>query len=337
MTEFGEIAFLSFTERGAALAERLRAALGGSADCARDIENFSLSDWTKDAFARRRAVVFVGAVGIAVRAIAPCLRGKALDPAVVAVDEGGRFAVAVASGHLGGANSLARAAAAACGAVPVITTATDVNGCFAADAWARRQNCAVVQPWRIKAVSAKALAGETISVRSAWPAAGTPPQRVRVTEGAADVAVDLFRREGEEALCLVPRIVTLGVGCRRGTRRETLEEAFSRLCGKLGLWEAAVFQAASIDRKGDEPGLADFCAGRGWPLRVFPAEALRQAEGGFTASAFVERTVGVDNVCERSAVLAAGGPLLARKWVWNGVTMALARGPFQMDWRWQDE
>ena len=99
----------------------------------------------------RDALIFVGAVGIAVRAIAPHCRNKAVDPAVVVLDECGHFAVPILSGHLGGANDLARALAAVCGAVPVITTATDANGVFAVDAWARHQNCAVLEPGRIKA------------------------------------------------------------------------------------------------------------------------------------------------------------------------------------------
>ena len=331
-----EIAFLAFTDRGAALAERLRAALGGTVTAAHGDGAFSLAAWTAEVFAARRPLVFVGAVGIAVRAIAPHLRGKAVDPPVTAVDERGRFAVAVASGHLGGGNDLTRAVAAACGAVAVITTATDLGGRFAVDEWARRQNCAVPRPGGIKQVSAKILAGETVRIRSAWPVAGTPPQQVVWGGPDADVAVDLYRRAGETALPLVPRILVLGVGCRRGTPREALEAAFSALCGRLGLWEEAVCRAASIDCKAEEPGLLAFCAARGWPLDTFPAEALRRAEGRFAASAFVERTVGVDNVCERSAVLAAGGPLLEGKAAGGGVTLALARRPYEMDWRWQD-
>ena len=77
------------------------------------------------------------------------------------------------------------------------------------------------------------------------------------------------------------------------------------------------------------------CAAHGWPLTCYSAEELRKTEGTFTPSDFVERTTGVDNVCERSAVLAAGGPLLTGKHAGNGVTMALARKPFRLDWRWE--
>ncbi len=332
----GGPAFLAFSEKGAVLAERLRRALGGTVTCTRTVQEFSLSEWTGRAFSANSSLVFVGAVGIAVRAIAPYLKSKAADPAVVAVDECGRFAVPVVSGHLGGANDLARAIAAACGAVAVITTATDANGLFAVDEWAKRQNCAVTDPHGIKGVSAKILAGETVLVRSAWSVEGTPPERVRLTDGMEwDVCVDVRRRQGR-GLCLAPRALVLGVGCRRGTSQAALESAFSELCERLELWPESVCGVATIDLKADESGLLAFCEAHGWPIRFYSAGELRQAEGVFTASAFVEQRTGVDNVCERSAVLAAGGPLLERKHAGGGITMALAWRPFRLDWRWQD-
>ena len=98
----------------------------------------TLAGWTAQQFAAADALVFVGAAGIAVRAIAPHCQSKATDPAVVVLDECGRFAVPLLSGHLGGANDLACRLGAACGAVPVITTATDANGLFAVDEWAKK-------------------------------------------------------------------------------------------------------------------------------------------------------------------------------------------------------
>src|SRR5699024_10852507 len=119
----------------------------------------SLSDWTKKHFADDDGLVFVGAVGIAVRAIAPYIEKKWKDPAVVAVDECAQFAVPLLSGHLGGANRLARAVSEVCGAQAVITTATDVNGVFPVDEWARCQGLSVIAPQHIKLISGKLLAG----------------------------------------------------------------------------------------------------------------------------------------------------------------------------------
>ena len=317
-----------FTAKGEALAHRLAEALPGSVSrCGGDV---TLKGWTAEHFAQDEALIFVGAVGIAVRAIAPHCRSKAADPAVVAVDEGGNFAV---SGHLGGANALARALAKACGAVPVITTATDVNGLFAVDLWAKAQNCAVLEPERIKRVSGALLAGQTVRYWSPWPVAGETPAGVKKADApeAADFALTLTPQG--EALHLVPRIGVLGVGCRRGTTAQQLEEAFAAFCAASGLSPAAVCAAASIDLKKDEPGLAAFCKVHGWPITFYPADELRAVPGQFTPSAFVASVTGVDNVCERSAVKASGGMLLLPKTAGGGVTLALAVRPFAPDWR----
>lgn len=324
-------AYLAFTAKGEALAHRLAEALPGSVSrCGGDV---TLKGWTAEHFAQDEALIFVGAVGIAVRAIAPHCRSKAADPAVVAVDEGGNFAVPLLSGHLGGANALARALAKACGAVPVITTATDVNGLFAVDLWAKAQNCAVLEPGRIKRVSGALLAGQTVRYWSPWPVAGEAHAGVEKTDEpeAADFALTLTPQG--EALHLVPRIGVLGVGCRRGTTAQQLEEAFAAFCAASGLSPAAVCAAASIDLKKDEPGLAAFCKAHGWPITFYPADELRAVPGQFTPSAFVASVTGVDNVCERSAVKASGGMLLLPKTAGGGVTLALAVRPFAPDWR----
>ena len=250
------------------------------------------------------ALIFVGAAGIAVRAIAPHCKSKTTDPAVVVVDECGRFAVPILSGHLGGANDLARAIAAVCGAVPVITTATDAHGIFAVDEWAKHQNCMVLEPERIKLVSGKLLAGQPVYYRADFPVMGTVPAGLFLadTPEKADFALTLCPTG--QALHLVPRIGVLGIGCKRGTSAETLEAAF--------------------------------CQAHGWPVRFYSAAQLRSVPGQFTPSPFVQSVTGVDNVCERAAVLDAGGSLFYPKFACSGVTLALACRPFAPDWRWQN-
>ena len=324
-------AYLAFTARGEALARRLAEALPGSVTrCGGDV---TLKGWTAEHFAQDEALIFVGAVGIAVRAIAPHCKSKASDPAVVAIDEGGHFAVPLLSGHLGGANALARWLAEACGAVPVITTATDINGLFAVDLWAKAQNCALLEPERIKKISGALLAGQTVRYWSPWPVAGDAPAGVERADApeTADFALTLTP-EGEP-LHLVPRIGVLGVGCRRGTTAQQLEEAFAAFCAASGLSPAAVCAAASIDLKKDEPGLAEFCKVHGWSITFYTADELRAVEGQFTPSAFVASVTGVDNVCERAAAKASGGKILLPKTAGSGVKLALAVRPFAPDWR----
>ena len=124
---------------------------------------------------------------------------------------------------------------------------------------------------------------------------------------------------------------SIGIGCRRGTDADKIESAVQGVLEVAGVpWEA-VCGAASIDIKQDEPGLLLFCETHGLALTTFSAETLRQAAGDFTPSAFVAETVGVDNVCERAAVCAAGGGrLLWRKTARDGVTVALAARDFRV-------
>ncbi len=239
-------------------------------------------------------------------------------------------------GHLGGANDLVRALAEVCGAVPVITTATDANGVFAVDAWARHQNCAVLEPERIKRVSSRLLAGGPVRYRSEFPIAGQAPAGAvpaRVAE-RADYVLTLF--PAGDALHLIPKTGVLGIGCRRGTSAAQLEAAFAQFCAAHGLAAACITAAASIDLKAHEPGLLEFCRAHGWPVQFYSAAQLQNAPGQFTPSAFVRSVTGVDNVCERAAVLAAGGTIILPKQAGNGVTFALALRPFAPDWRWQD-
>lgn len=327
--------YLTFTDRGQALAERLSRALGGQVS--RFTPGFSMEGWTADGFQRHEDLIFIGAVGIAVRAIAPHVRSKVTDPAVVAVDESGTFAVPVLSGHLGGANDLARRIAAVCGAIPVVTTATDCRGVFAVDEWTKRQNCTILNPERIKLVSGKLLSGKTVTCRSDFSIRGELPQGVElVREGPCDIRLSLMPEEDQDSLRAVPKIGALGVGCKKGTAPEQIEGLFETLLRRTGIVPQAIVKVCSLDLKAREPGLLAFCTAHGWALETFSAYDLNQVEGMFSGSAFVEKTVGVDNVCERAAVLGSGGKLLCKKLADDGVTMALAVQAYTPDWRWRD-
>ncbi|MBO4365861.1 MAG: hypothetical protein J5804_06180, partial [Eggerthellaceae bacterium] len=174
MAAFQRVGLIAFTRQGCLLAAHLAEQLGdfGYMSRAYGPERFAeecdvlsygrLASWTAEHFASDDALVFVGASGIAVRAIAPHVRDKFSDPAVVSVDEAGRFAVSLLSGHVGGANSLARFIAATTGGQAVVSTATDVNGLFAVDEWAMRHGMVIVERVLAKQVSARLLEGAPV-------------------------------------------------------------------------------------------------------------------------------------------------------------------------------
>ena len=328
-----KLELIAFTAQGAVLAARLAQALsqrGHQAACTRT-KNQTAAEWTAAAFDRAQGLIFVGAAGIAVRSIAPWLRHKSRDPAVVVVDEGGQFAIPILSGHLGGANDLAREIAALLGGQAVITTATDVSGEFAVDQWARRQGLIVCNPENIVDVSSALLAGRTVTFWSRWPIAGELPAGLVWGEReASDVVTDWYAPR-ETALWLCPKTLRAGVGCRRGTKVETIRALLNTVLRGERLSPLGLEAVCSIDLKQDEPGLLALCEALELPLAAYTAQELAAVPGEFTPSPFVENITGVDNVCERAA-LAEGGVLLRKKTAQNGVTLALAGREPYLSW-----
>ena len=270
------------------------------------------------------AMVFVGACGIAVREIAPHVRNKATDPAVIGIDELGQFVIPLLSGHIGGANALARRLANALGATAVVTTATDINGKFSVDEWAARSGYAISSLAAAKAYSA-AILERDLPLVSDFPISGELPEGTYIGDtGDLGLLLSWHTREPfGKTLRLIPRTLHLGLGCRRGTPLEAIRGAVNAVLEREGIDPRAVKCAASIDLKQDEEGLLAFCRERKLPVTFYSAEELRAVPGDFTPSELVMKVTGVDNVCERAALLGAE-TLLVRKQAAGGVTVALA-------------
>lgn len=270
------------------------------------------------------AIVFVGSVGIAVREIAPFIKDKRTDPAVLSADELGTYVIPLLSGHIGGANALALRLARALDAEPVITTATDINGKFSVDTWAARQGLLITNLSMAKAVSASILE-KPVPLMSDFPIVGPLPNGVFLG-GDGEIGICISCRDQHPFDCtllLVPPLLCLGIGCRRGTEEPVIAEAVNSVLKEHHLYPKAVCAVASIDLKKDEDGLLAFCKKRGLRLSFYAAEELRALPGQFTVSSRVLQVTGVDNVCERAAMMDAD-KLLVKKTVQNGVTVAVA-------------
>lgn len=292
----------------------------------------SLNQWAGEQFQRSDGLIFIGAAGIAVRAIAPFVKDKAKDPAVVVLDELGRFSISLLSGHLGGANELAKRAAEITGGQAVITTATDLHGIFAVDIFAKNQGLVITNLKEAGAISASLLKGERAGFYCDFPLEGElPGELLWQSPGVHNLWVTV--KEASEkvpkgALRLVPPLVTLGIGCRRGASSEAIEAAVKAMLHTANLSLRAVRGCASIDLKKDEPGLLAFADQWEIPLFTYSAKRLSRVSGEFSASSFVKEVTGVDNVCERAALALAGewggGRLIVKKEVHQGVTIAAA-------------
>ena len=339
-----------------------------------------LSEATAKWFHETDALIFIAAAGIAVRCIAPFAQDKFRDPAVLVMDENGRFVISLLSGHAGGANRLCGLLAEAVGAQPVITTATDGRGLFAVDVFATENGLQISDRVLAKQISARILAGETLKI-CFEEAPGIPADSNEIvsegkvlsegevlSEGKAlsegkvlsrenivlesllenygrgvirtedrsdsDIIVSYRHLDGdrENALYLIPRAVTLGIGCRRGTAAETIQKAVQQVLQISGVFRQALAGIASIDLKKEEVGLHAFAQAWDLALTFYTAEELARVPGTFSASEFVRNITGVDCVCERSAVRLAmdrfydgqQAYLLEKKQSLDGVTAALA-------------
>ena len=322
-------AVLSFSDQGKTTAERVAAALEGEYEVTLYAPRGNLSALTAELFGAVDALIFVGACGIAVRAIAPHVAAKTTDPAVLVLDERALHVISLLSGHIGGANALCWRLAAALDSDAVVTTATDVNHRFSVDAWAARQGLAI-SSMKIAKLYSAAILKRDLPLYTDLPIEGDLPGGVYFGEsGALGVAVSYKDiAPFKNTLLLTPPVLFLGIGCKRDTPEERIAAAVESVFAEHELNYAAVAQIASIDVKSDEAGLLAYAENRSKPIRFFTAEELRAAPGNFSASSFVASTVGVDNVCERSAVVAAGdgARLLVKKTSQNGVTVAVALG-----------
>ena len=333
-----KIRLISYSKRGRDTARDIAAALEAEGhECRRfalpkhlgegdEPLTVSGSEWAGEGFKEADALVFCCAAGIAVRAIAPWVKDKTTDPAVVVTDEKGIFAVPVLSGHIGGANELAIEIARVTGGTPVVTTATDVNGLFAVDVFAEKNGLYITDMKLAKEVSAALVAGKKVAFRSDIPWKGELP--ACLSEEPQDIGVYVSAKDGpepfEKTLRLVPRRFAAGVGCRRGKPEEDLERFVSARLKECGVSPRELRCIASIDIKKDEQGLIALAEKLGVPFVTYSAEELMRVPGEFTTSEFVRSQTGVDSVCERAAVRAACGKLKVKKQAADGMTFALA-------------
>jgi len=280
------------------------------------------------AWASSDGVVAFMAAGAAVRLAAPLLTGKRADPGLVCVDDAGRFAVALAGGHAGGANRLAARVAEALGAEAVVTTATDVLGLPALDQFGADLGFRLEQDGDLAAVAAALVAGEEVTLVSdqRWPLPPLPGNLHAAGQPAAPCLVvsDRLVDPPRPALVYRPPSLVVGVGCSRGAPAAEILGHLDATLAEAGLAAASVVALASVDAKRDEPGLAEAARARRWPLRFHPAEELARLAVP-NPSAAAARAVGTPSVAEAAALAGGRAELVVPKRKTARVTVAVAR------------
>lgn len=349
------IRIISFTEKGIGVSQRVAEVMrnddvevftkysvakeGNNLPIIRYVEESTL-EWARKQMEEKHTLLFIGACGIAVRAIAPCVTDKLHDSAVLVLDENGTYMIPILSGHVGGANEIAVKIAAEIGAMPVITTATDINSKFAVDLFAKRNGLHIENKDGIAKVSSKVLAGKEIRIAIEQ---GHFEENVSLPEGivllesetminqAADVVITTKDGEKGVLLTLKPKEYIVGIGCKRGKEEEKINQFILKNLNEMGISTEQIMAVSSIDKKKDEAGLIAWCRKQRIPFWTYTAEQLQKMQGDFSVSDFVKEQVGVDNVCERAALAACqyGGSLVYKKHAEDGMTIAIAK----REWR----
>ena len=290
------IGIIAFSERGCRLGAQIQTYFSEKQSPASLTRCGSggLSDWAIEHFRQDDALVFIGSCGIAVRAIAPLIQSKTVDPAVVVIDELATYAVSLLSGHLGGANELATELARLTRALPIITTATDRSGVFSIDVWAKKQGLSIVNPERIKSLSVRLLAGEEVGVKSLFPVEGSLPHGLSLSDNGYHVLVTYKTNGRDDALRLVPtRHHARASAAKRIPTPQLLKTRYNLMLAKASCHPASVARVCSIDMKENEPGDFGILRERHkLPYVTFSAEELQKVPGTFTSSAFVQSVAG---------------------------------------------
>lgn len=376
------LSIISFTEKGAHLSLKLLDMLSEEGEnawlytkCSKYRDGsinkrlryvYSNTDeWAKVQMSAKNELLFIGACGIAVRAIAPWVANKLYDSPVLVMDELGTYVIPILSGHVGGANEIAVKIGEMTGAIPVITTATDLNKSFAVDIFAKKNYLYIENKNGIAKVSSKVLRGEKISmaIESLGHAISEPEtleteenktEKVETVKAGKqaeqdnrfinqieivdfppkqpiDVIITSQKQDYNASLILRPKEYVLGTGCKRDKEPEKIAGYIDQTLTELGISKNQVYAICSIDKKRDEAGFLQWSSLERIPFITYSAEELEAVTGDFTSSEFVKSQVGVDNVCERAALKGCGeeGELVYRKHASDGMTIAVAK----RDWR----
>lgn len=321
------------TAVGKQIAELLQQQFGG---ILRGKEAFTDAILAQD-FQAADLLVFVLATGIAVRKLAPLLRTKCTDPAVLVVSQDQRYVISLLSGHLGGANDWTRKIAAFLHAEPVITTATDLQGQLAFDEVAKNNHLAIENISVLKQISGALLDGKSIWLQSDLPVTGAEqfPQ-ISFSEQANSagkvVISDRTQTQLETlpTLYLRPKDLVIGVGCKKAIPFVHLKTCFLEFLKTYQYACDSIKAMATISRKQAEPAILQLCETYHIPLQIVPDADIRACGDLFEASAFVQQVTGLPSVSEACSYLAAGkGTILTRKVKYPGVTLAASRCELQ--------
>ena len=292
-------------------------------------------EFVGELFSVYEGIIFIMATGIVVRSIAPYIKDKTVDPAIIVLDEKGRNVISLLSGHIGGANEMTIKISSLLNANPVITTATDVNEKSAFDIITKSVNGYVDDyKARIKEINSLLIEGKKVGLYmdedfNIDTRGFTLINEANIDEDFEKIVCISSKRVvpkfNGEVIKIIPRNLVLSVGCRKDTGSELMYESFLDFVRENDIEEKAIIEIGSVDVKKDEKAIIDLSNKLKLPFKVVNREEILKIEDRFPKSEFVKKSIGVYSVSEPVAYLLSGGNLIIGKTKYKGITFGLGR------------
>lgn len=313
---------IAFTEAGLQIASKI------ANNSSFEVEIFNKLNYKEHLnriFETNKRIVFISSTGIAVRLAAPYLIDKTVDPAIVVIDDLGRYVISLISGHLGGANELAAELSQLLECQAIITTASDGRNIEAVDMFAKRNNLLIDSMEAAKKITAMMLEGKKLRLVSEPPLT-LSYKHLSSEEYEASIYVT-SKQDVSDTLpyCILrPQNINIGLGCRRGKTKAEILDAIEQVCISNNICMKSIKTVATVDVKSHEEGILEACEELECPVTIFDRNAIAEVEHLFAPSEFVKSQIGVTSVCEPCAYL-AGGEIIVPKTTVNGITVAVSK------------
>lgn len=311
---------ITYTEAGLAIARSMAASF--------DVEIFykdkNIDKILEERWPSLETIIFISATGIAVRKIAPLIKDKYTDPAVLVIDDKAKHVISLLSGHIGGANELAIDIAKAINAEPVITTASDNRGLEALDIYLRDNDFAYNSREALTKIMAAIVNQREIYLEAA---SDFDFKYDKFTSDRSEADYAIIQDEGymtndeENTLYIIKKKYNMGIGLRRGTDFDVLEEAFHELLREMDINPKAIKRFGSIDIKKDEEALLELCKKYDRELIFYTADELNEVDVS-EKSDFVKEITGAYSVSEAAAKL-LGGKIILTKKIIDSITFSI--------------
>ena len=333
-----KMAIISVSDKGKELALNLKEKLDSDSTIIKcDLYHKNVKKYFPILFYEYDAIVAIMASGILIRSIAPLIKSKITDPAVLNIDDNGKFVISTLSGHLGGANELTGKISKLIGATPVITTSTDVNKKLGIDVLARDLYLSIENTKEIlyfnkailecREISLTVNPNKNFNYLFEYLSNNTLEINVSIYYSSKMNSDEILATLDEHELILKEKKIVVGIGCRRGKPCKDIYEGFIKSLNDLNILPCRVNLLASAEIKKDEQGILELSEKLDIPVEFVELDKLKLFESNDVAkSEFVYSKFGIYGVCEPSALIMAGfnSKLVYKKTSYDGVTISVA-------------